>query len=252
MGDSLSVRQGQNGKRNRYMQHPNLVCATSSCQTRPPLTLPEGNPAWVHSSSAMAAARHRQRRAASPVVLSRCILIHCGGRHTISFRHSRRCTTQADRPDVWQVTAARRHHGAGAACDCCLWRSWKSLRRKQVESEFVAQGKVRMCAKTRRKHESMITELKSKSVEIQIFSQSLIFQYTKRETAGLGYLIKARGKEEKNLSPKGGNITPEGKVKKRTRAVFQMPFASFITSLRRPARTLTRSERRRVFAKKRR
>lgn len=85
-GESLSVRQGQNGKRNRYMQRPNLVCATSSCQTKPPLTLPEGNPAWVHSSSAMAAAQHRQRRAASTVVLSRCILIHCGGRHTISFR----------------------------------------------------------------------------------------------------------------------------------------------------------------------
>lgn len=42
MRDSLSVRQGQNEKENRYMQHPNLGCATSFYQTKPPLTLPEG------------------------------------------------------------------------------------------------------------------------------------------------------------------------------------------------------------------
>lgn len=44
----------------------------------------------------------------------------------------------------------------------------------------------------------MKTVVKSKSIEIQIFPQSLIFQYTKKETAGLGYLIKARGREEKS------------------------------------------------------
>lgn len=49
-----------------------------------------------------------------------------------------------------------------------------------------------------RREESMKTVRKSKSIEIQIFPQSLIFQYTKKETAGLGYLIKARGREEKS------------------------------------------------------